>query len=104
MVAQPPGAATAGQPAVPQPAASGFIPGTNYRVMPVTTMQIRAPDGTIVSPNQLSEQQKASFLQQAAAARATHVPQVGTTPQDIQSRPVTEADLNNWFLTPTQGG
>ena len=104
VVAQPPGAATAGQPAVPQPAASGFIPGTNYRVMPVTTMQIRAPDGTIVSPNQLSEQQKASFLQQAAAARATHVPQVGTTPQDIQSRPVTEADLNNWFLTPTQGG
>lgn len=100
VVAQPPGAPTA----APTPAAAeGFIPGTNYRVMPVTTMQIRAPDGTIVSPNQLSEQQKASFLQQAAAARATHVPQVGTTPQDIQSRPVTEADLNSWFLKPTQG-
>lgn len=98
VAAQPPGAATAGP-----PAADGFIPGTNYRVMPVTTMQIRAPDGTIVSPNQLSEQQKASFLQQAAAARATHVPQVGTTPQDIQSRPVTEADLNNWFLNSSQG-
>lgn len=96
VVAQPPGAPTAGQ-----PQAGGFIPGTNYRVMPVTTMQIRAPDGTIVSPNQLSEQQKASFLQQAQAARATHVPQVGTTPADIQSRPVTEADLNNWFLAPT---
>jgi hypothetical protein len=97
VVAQPPGAPTAGQ----QPQAGGFIPGTNYRVMPVTTMQIRAPDGTIVSPNQLSEQQKASFLQQAQAARATHVPQVGTTPADIQSRPVTEADLNNWFMSPT---
>lgn len=98
VVAQPPGAPTAG---LQQPQAGGFIPGTNYRVMPVTTMQIRAPDGTIVSPNQLSEQQKASFLQQAQAARATHVPQVGTTPADIQSRPVTEADLNNWFLQPT---
>jgi hypothetical protein len=39
--------------------------------------------------------------QQAQAARATHVPQVATTPADIQSRPVTEADLNNWFLNPT---
>jgi hypothetical protein len=100
VVAQPPGAPTAG---MQQPQSGGFIPGTNYRVMPVTTMQIRAPDGTIVSPNQLSEQQKASFLQQAQAARATHVPQVGTTPADIQSRPVTEADLNTWFLQPTQG-
>lgn len=76
-----------------------MLPGTNYQVVP--TLQLRAPDGRIVSPNQLSEQQKAIFLQQAAAARATHVPQVGTTPADVQSRPVTEADLNNWFLNPS---
>ena len=91
--AQVPGAPTAGQ---PQPGA--VLPGTNFQVVPVTTIQLRGPDGRIVSPAQLSEQQKQAFLAQAAAARATHVPQVGTTPADIQSRPVTEADLANWFL------
>lgn len=95
VVAQPPGVPTAGT------QADGVLPGTNYRVVPVQTLQLRAPDGRIVSPNELSEQQKASFLQQAQAARATHVPQVAVTPADIQSRPVSESDLNNWFLQPT---
>lgn len=91
--AQVPGGPTAGQ---IQP--GSVLPGTNFQVVPVTTIQLRGPDGRIVSPAQLSEQQKQTFLAQAAAARATHVPQVGTTPADIQSRPVTEADLANWFL------
>jgi hypothetical protein len=91
--AQVPGAPTAGQ-----PQAGAFLPGTNFQIVPVTTIQLRGPDGRIVSPAQLSEQQKQTFLAQAQAARATHVPQVGTTPADIQSRPVTEADLANWFL------
>lgn len=92
--AQVPGIPTAGQ----QPQPGSVLPGTNFQVVPVTTIQLRGPDGRIVSPAQLSEQQKQTFLAQAAAARATHVPQVGTTPADIQSRPVTEADLANWFL------
>jgi hypothetical protein len=98
----PAGAAPVYQPPAqaPQPQPS-MLPGTQYRVVPVQTLQLRAPDGRIVSPNELSEQQKATFLQQAQAARATHVPQVATTPADVQSRPVTEADLNSWFLNPS---
>ena len=90
-----PAAAPAATPGQPQP--MGVIPGTQYRVVPM----LQDSTGRFVSPQVLSEQQKRTFLQQAAAA--THVPSVATTPQDAANRaPITEAELNNFFQTGAQ--